>query len=77
MGSTLTTAQAQAHLDQWLAADTAVALGQSYTVEGQTVTRVDAATIRSQITYWTRVLQEIEQANAGNPGASYATPRFS
>ena len=44
--------QAQTQLDAWLAADTAVASRQSYTVNGRSVTRADAAEITQKIEYW-------------------------
>jgi hypothetical protein len=43
---------AQAHLDQWIAADLAVAGGQSYSIGGRSLTRVNASEIRQQIDYW-------------------------
>jgi len=48
----ITLAQAQAQLDAWLAASTAVASGQSYSIAGRSLSRVDAGEIREQITYW-------------------------
>lgn len=52
----ITLAQAQAQLDAWLAASTNVATSQSYTIDtgngSRTLTRADAAEIRSQIKFW-------------------------
>ncbi len=68
------TATAQAHLDAWLAADFAVAAGQSYAIGDRSLTRADAATIAERILYWRRVLVQLEATAAGaaNPTASVA-----
>jgi len=63
---------AQAHLDQWLAADLAVANGQSYSVAGRSLTRADASTIRGQIAYWQRVLDNLNATAAGRKGDGHA-----
>ena len=52
-------ATAQAHLDQWIAADLAVASGQSYTIGGRSLTRTNAAEIRKNIDYWNRWVQRL------------------
>lgn len=60
----ITQAQAQAQLDAWLAASTAVALGQSYEIAGRKLTRVNAAEIREQIEYWeTKLTLATQRAN--------------
>jgi len=48
----ITAAQAEAQLALWLAADTAVAAGQSYEINGRSLTRVNAREIRENIEYW-------------------------
>jgi hypothetical protein len=48
----ITLAQAQAQLDAWLAASTAVSQGQSYSVAGRSLTRVNAGEINDQIKFW-------------------------
>lgn len=58
-------ATAQTNLATWLAADQAVATGQAYSVAGRSLTRVDAATIRQQITYWQRIVDGYTAAAAG------------
>ena len=45
----ITTADAQAHLDEWMAADIAVTKGQAYSIGGRTLSRADAAIIRENI----------------------------
>lgn len=52
----ITQAQAQAQLDAWLAASSAVAQSQSYEIAGRKLTRANAAEIREQIDYWERKL---------------------
>ncbi len=49
-GITLT--QAEEQLAAWLAADTAVAGGQSYTIGSRSLTRANAREIRENIEYW-------------------------
>ncbi len=61
----MTQAAAQAHLDQWLAADLAVATGQSYSIAGRALTRVDTSTIRDQIAYWQRTVDALAGKAAG------------
>lgn len=65
-------ATAQTNLATWLAADQAVATGQAYSVAGRSLTRVDAATIRQQITYWQRIV-EIYTADAAGASAPRVT----
>lgn len=48
----ITKAQAETQLAAWLAADTAVASGQSYSIAGRSLTRANAREIRENITYW-------------------------
>lgn len=48
----ITLAQAEAQLAVWLAASSAVASGQSYSIKDRSLSRVDAGEIREQINYW-------------------------
>lgn len=48
----ITLAQAEAQLVLWLAASQAVALNQSYSIEGRSLTRANASEIRQQIDFW-------------------------
>jgi hypothetical protein len=65
--ATWTLAEAQAHLDAWVAADLALASGQTASVGGVTLTRVDEQRLASRITFWRR---EVERLTAGRgPGA--------
>ena len=76
----ITLAQAEAQLASWLAASTAVAGGQAYTIGGRSLTRADARSIQQQIDFWDKKCQEasgrIERVpeNQGlrrNPGMKY------
>ncbi|KEO84766.1 DUF6148 family protein [Tumebacillus flagellatus] len=44
--------QAQKHLETWMAAELAVATGQSYTIGTRSLTRANLKDIRDSITYW-------------------------
>jgi hypothetical protein len=57
-------ATAQAHLDAWVAADLAVSTGQSYSIAGRSLSRVDATTIREQIAYWSRIVSQLTAAQS-------------
>ena len=52
----ITLSQAQIQLNSWLAADTATAAGQSYSIAAgngsRTVTRANASEIRNNIVFW-------------------------
>ena len=63
----ITLTQAQARLDDWMAADARVATGQSYTVQTATgsrqLTRADAAEIRKNISYWESKVNSLTKKN--------------
>ena len=48
----LTLTQAEEQLQQWLAASSAVAKGQSYEIGGRKLTRADAGDVRLMVDYW-------------------------
>lgn len=52
-------------LAQWRAADTAAAQGQSYTIDGLTITRADAGYIKHRITFYRRQLIDLDVSEAG------------
>ncbi len=70
----MTRSQVQEHLDQWLAADKAVAASQSYSIGNRSLTLADAATIREQIAYWSQRLDVANAAvqNVRNPRVVYS-----
>ena len=57
-----TLAEAQAQLAAWKAASLAVATGQEYVIEAsgthRKLTRVNAAEIRNQISYWAHIVNQ-------------------
>lgn len=68
----LTSTQAQAALDAWIAADIAVAKGQSYSMNGRSLTLANAKEIREQIQYWERRVAAFEQTIQQNQQAALA-----
>ena len=66
----LTSTQAQTALDAWITADLAVAKGQSYSMNGRSLTLVNAKEIREQIQYWERRVAAFSVGSTG--GASLA-----
>ena len=68
----LTLSQAQDALDAWVAADLAVAKGQSYTMNGRSLTMANVKEIREQILYWERRIHAFEQTVQQNQQAALA-----
>lgn len=68
----ITLTQAQTALDAWIAADLAVAKGQSYTMNGRSLTLANAKEIREQIQYWERRVSAFEQNIQNNQQAALA-----
>lgn len=66
----ITLAQAESKLTEWLAADTAVATGQAYSIAGRTLTRADAKVIRDNIEYWNRMVQRLTRGGIKVRGAT-------
>jgi hypothetical protein len=61
----ITLDQANAQLALWLAADTAVASGQSYSIGGRSLTRANAAEITNKIDYWSGWVSRLSRSSAG------------
>lgn len=57
--------QAESHLAKWLAADEAVANGQSYAIGTRQMTRTHAAEIRRNIDYWTGWVNKLSRSTRG------------
>lgn len=75
----ITLAQAQAQLAAWLAASTAVAASQEYTIDtgsgSRRLRRADAAEIRLQVEYWQRKVSALTPvANGGRRRTRYIVP---
>lgn len=60
----ITLQKAQEQLDLWLAADAAVAGGQSYSIKDRSLSRADAAEITQKIEYWNGWVQKLARVNA-------------
>lgn len=65
----LTLQQAQTALDAWIAADLAVAKGQSYSMNGRSLTLANTREIREQIQYWERRVATMQSANQNQQAA--------
>lgn len=59
----ITLAQAEAQLATWLAASTAVAAKQSYTIGSRTLTLANSREIREQIEYWDRKVKQLDRGS--------------
>jgi hypothetical protein len=68
----LTITQAQTALDAWIAADLAVAKGQSYSMNGRSLTMANTREIREQIQYWERRVSAFQQVAEQNQYAALA-----
>lgn len=75
MSDGITLAEAQAKLITWMAADDAVALKQSYSIEGRSLTLADAALINRNVDYWRKVVARKSSAAAGRSRLYYGEPR--
>ena len=60
----LTLAQAQQHLSEWLAADTAVSKGQSYSIGARAFSRADAAEITEKIKFWQTQVNKLSRGGS-------------
>jgi hypothetical protein len=68
----ITAQQAQTQLDIWIAADTKVAKGQSYSIGSRSLTRADAAEITQKIEYWSAKLGQAD--GSSSRGTYYGDP---
>lgn len=69
----ITLAVAEAKLAEYLAAETAVLLGQSYSIAGRQLTRADLKAIQEGITLWDQRVSE--KAVLAGGGTRAITPR--
>jgi hypothetical protein len=70
----ITLAQAEAQLELWIAADTAVASGQEYQIAGRTLRRADAGEISRKIDYWNSWVQRLSRGGNGGMRIRGVTP---
>lgn len=64
----ITLAQASAQLTAWIAASTAVAEGQSYSIAGRSLTRANSREIRENIEYWDAKVQVLTRGGRACKG---------
>jgi Flp pilus assembly protein TadG len=67
----ITLAQAEAQLTAWLAADSAVAGGQAYSIAGRSLTRANAKEITAKIEFWD---QKVKTLSRGGRAIKGVTP---
>lgn len=65
----ITLAQAQAQLDAYLAAETSVLAGQSYTIAGRSLTRADLRSIQAGVALWNQRVTQLSNSAAGRSRA--------
>jgi hypothetical protein len=63
----ITLAQAQEQLDAFMAANLAVSKGQSYTIDGLSLTRADSAYILKQIEFWDARVKALSKDSSSGP----------
>jgi hypothetical protein len=63
--NSITLAQAQEHLANWMQAETAVAQGQEYSIGGRDLKRVDAKTITEKIKFWDNYCSKLQNGRNG------------
>ena len=73
----ITFTQAQTALDAWIAADLAVAKGQSYSMNGRSLTMANVKEIREQIHYWERRLAALSSNSSSGSNQTAALADFS
>jgi hypothetical protein len=66
----ITLAQASAQLTVWLAASTAVASGQSYTMGDRSLTLANAVEIRKMVDYWEGKVQTLSRSGFAIKGGT-------
>ena len=72
----ITLAQAQAKLDEYLAAETAILSGQSYKIGERELRRADLAVIQQGIDTWNRRVGELTASSGGRRRAIVPRPSF-
>lgn len=70
----ITAAQAETQLALWIAADAALAAGQSYRIGERQLTRVDAEQVRANIVYWENKVASLSNSRNGGLRVRYGEP---
>ena len=71
-----TLAQAQAQLDAYLAAETAILSGQQYEIAGRMLRRADLATVQKGIELWNQRVQDLTLRQSSRTRSIVARPIF-
>lgn len=71
----MTLAQAQAQLNMWIAADAAVAKGQSYSIGDMSLNRANAKEITEKIKFWRAEVNRLSATTSGGPRFHQVIPR--
>lgn len=69
----ITLAEANAKLQEWLTASSAVANKQSYSIAGRTLTLADAKEIRDSVKFWNDMVIDLDR---GGPTVRGITPKY-
>lgn len=72
----ITLAQAQAKLDEYMAAETAILSGQSYKIGERELRRADLAVIQAGIDTWNKRVTELQASASGRRRAIVPRPSF-
>ena len=72
----ITLADAEAKLAQYLAAEEAVLLGQSYSISGRELRRADLAAIQNGVDLWNGRVERLANRAAGRSAAIVPRPNF-
>jgi len=67
----ITLEQAQTALNGWVSADLAISKGQSYSMNGRTITLANIKEVREQIQYWERRINALQNPNTSIAYASF------
>jgi hypothetical protein len=70
----ITIAQAEAQLASWIAASTAVASNQSYTIGTRSLTRANAREIKDMISFWDGQVKRLADGSGGGIRLKGITP---
>lgn len=70
----ITLAQAETQLVLWIAADAALAAGQSYRIGERQLTRVDAEQVRANINYWENRVMALSDGRSRGLRVRYGEP---
>ena len=66
----ITLSDAESQLAVWIAASTAVASGQSYSIAGRSLNRANASEIRQNIEFWDRQCKRLSRGGIRVRGAT-------